>query len=954
MTPERWRQVKAVFESVADLPPGPRAERLTASCGDDATLRGEVEDLLAAEDHDDSLLDTSNPGVGRLLAEQMSDRRVGPYRLEREIGRGGMGVVYLAVRDDAQYHRRVAIKLLRRSVDSRATRSRFRRERQILAGLDHPSIARLLDGGTTERGVPYLVMEYVEGLPIDVFCDRRRLSVHERCALVQRVCLAVHAAHQSLVVHRDLKPSNLLITDDGMPKLLDFGVARLLNPELSDYTASATGPGTHPMTLNYASPEQVRGETVTAASDVYALGMLLYTLLTGRRPYQLGGRSRAAAQRLVCEIDPPPPSRQLQRDDPTNGQDEKPAADDRTTADAEANSDTQDDYGSAAERARYRRQTPEGLRRALVGDLDAIILKALRKEPQRRYLSAGDLAADLKRHLTHRPIRARRASRLDRLRKLTRRNPLAATLGVTLVVLVVALGVQALRLRAALAGAERSGVRAAAAQHHSEVVLGFLETLIEEADPVVGSGGVPGLDDFLESGARRARDRFQDRPAVQARLLDTFGMALRHRGRLEEARQHLESSLTLREAAHGPDHPTVADSLDSLGQLHFGTGEFNRAAAKHRRALAIRELHLGADHPQTAESQHNLAEVLHTLEQHDEAEMLYLRALAIRQRHFGPEHAKVAESLSELAYLRHDQRRYDEAEALHRRALATKRALYGDQHAEVATAIDYLAWTLQYKGERTAAEPLYRQVLAMRRQLLGDDHQAVALSLDTLGRLRFELGDPEEAESLLRAALATWQRLGDEQHPMLGTTLNNLALVLEDHGDFDQASTLLERAVAIYRRTLGHDNSSVAIAETNLGRVLAAAGAVAEAEARLREGLRIRRAVLPADHPDLAKSLGLLGELLARRQDPAAEPMLRESVAVMRTAYNGDDWRVAAARSRLGAGLVEIGRVEEGAPLVVESYQRLRQLRGDDDRATRRAAARHQALPTANAVLSGS
>ncbi len=735
MTPERWRRVKAVFDRVADLPPGLRTERLAADCGDDANLRVEVENLLAAEDHDDSLLDASTPGVGRLLAEQMSEQRVGPYRLEREIGRGGMGVVYLGVRDDAQYHSRVAIKLLRRSVDSRATRKRFRRERQILAGLEHPSIARLLDGGTTERGVPYLVMEYVEGLPINVFCDRRRLSVRERCALFGRVCMAVHAAHQSLVVHRDLKPSNLLITADGTPKLLDFGVARLLNPELSELTAGATGPGCHPMTLTYASPEQVRGETVTAASDVYALGMLLYTLLAGRRPYRLAGLSRAAAQRLVCESEPLLPSRQAMRDGSAERQQGEQAAGDAAETEARAGDDV-----TAAELARRRRQTPEGLRRALAGDLDAIVLKALRKEPQRRYLSAGDLAADLERHLTHRPIRARHASRLDRVRKLVRRNRLASALGVILVLLAFALGMQALRLRAALASAEQAGARAAAAQHSSEAVLGFLETLIENADPVIGPAGAHDLEGFLESGARQARDRFGDRPAVQARLLDTFGMALRHRGRLEPARQHLESSLTLREAAHGPDHPEVAASLDSLGQLHFGTGEFARAAAEHRRALAIRERHLGADHPQTADSLHNLAEVLHTLEQGDEAEALYLRALAIRRRHFGPEHAKVAESLSELAYLRHDQRRYDEAEALHRRALALKRAIYGDQHVEVATALDYLAWTLQYKGELAAAEPLFRQVLATRRQLLGEDHQAVALSLDTLGRLRHELG----------------------------------------------------------------------------------------------------------------------------------------------------------------------------------------------------------------------
>lgn len=830
-----------------------------------------------------------------------------------------MSVVYLARRDDDQYRHRVAIKLLKQSVDSETARRRFRRERQILAGLEHPSIARLLDGGTTEEGIPYLVMEHVDGLPIDTFCDRRQMSVSERCALVQQVCEAVHAAHQSLVVHRDLKPSNLLVTSEGAPKLLDFGIARLLHPASNDTTGGATAPGLHPMTPTFASPEQLRGESVTTASDVHALGVLLYLLLTGLPPHRVRGLDPVATARIVCEQDARWPSQRAH---------EQPGED---GADAET-------------RARLRGTSPGGLSRALAGDLDAIVSTALRKEPQRRYPSAQAMGEDLGRYLSDRPIHARRATSIDRLRKLVRRNRPAGVLAATALLLVAALAFQALRLHGSLRREAASRQHVQSERDRADAVLGFLESLIENADPVLGSGDALGLDGLLEDGARQARARFRDRPAVQARLLDTFGMALRHRGRTDAAEPHLRSSLALREEVFGPHHMEVAASLDSLGQLSFGTGAFDRAVALHRRALAIRARHLGENHPVSAESMHNLAEVLHTLEHHGEAEALYERALEVRRRHFGDRHPVVAESLAELAYLRHDQLRYDEAEALHRQALAIKRAHYGDHHAEVATALDYLAWTLQYKGELDAAEPLYREALAVRQALLGEDHQAVASSLDTLGRLRLEQGDVDEAESLLRAARAIWERRGDVAHPMFGTTLNNLALVLEARGRYDEAVSFFERVLPIYRRTLGDRNASVATVLNNLGRVHAAAGRAEAAEQSLRAGLRMRRAILVPDHPDVAKSLATLGELLASRGDPGAEDMLREAVALLRAAYGDEHWRVAEVRGQLGACLVRLGRSLEGLPLVVDSHERLRTLRGDHDRATRRAAQRRNAV----------
>src|SRR5262249_37724962 len=389
MTPERWEQVEEIFNAALDLPVDERGAFLSEACGDDLSLRKQIEYLIKcheqagafietpAEIHD-SLLPDCHPVT--LQPDAMVGRQIGVYRLVREIGRGGMGAVYLAVRADDQYQKRVALKLIRRGMDTKDILRRFRHERQILASLNHPYIAQLLDGGTTEDGLPYFAMEYVEGQPITNYCDTHKLTIAERLKLFRQVCEAVQYAHQNLVVHRDLKPSNILITADGAPKLLDFGIAKLLNPELSAQTIEPTVTALRLMTPEYASPEQVRGEPVTTASDVYSLGVVLYELLTAHRPYRLKSRSPHEIFRTVCEIEPERPSAVINRVETT----------------------TSDDGATLVSLtpeivSRAREEQPEKLRRRLQGDLDNIVLMAMRKEPQRRYAMVNQLSEDIRR-----------------------------------------------------------------------------------------------------------------------------------------------------------------------------------------------------------------------------------------------------------------------------------------------------------------------------------------------------------------------------------------------------------------------------------------------------------------------------------------------------------------------------------------------------------------------------
>lgn len=415
---DRYQELKDLFQAALELTPEAREDFLTEACQSDPALRAEINELLAAHERTDyfdavPLLSeslTDSPFADKLAPVPMVGQLLGPYRILREIGHGGMGTVYLAERDDKQFKKQVAVKLLRSSSAAQAAQNdlivrRFRQERQILASLEHPNIARLLDGGALPDGLPYLVLEYIEGQPLDAYCDEHQLSLRERLQLFRTVCAAVHYAHQNLVVHRDLKPSNILITPEGAPKLLDFGIAKILNPASFDQTIDQTLPSVRLMTPAYASPEQVRGETITTASDVYALGVILYELLTGHRPYQFSSSALHEASRVICEVEPPKPSTIVMRAETITGSDGQT----KTTL-------------NPAEVSRARKETPEKLRRQLTGDLDNIVLMALSKEPQRRYVSVEQLAEDLRCYLTGLPVSARNATWAYRAQKFMARN----------------------------------------------------------------------------------------------------------------------------------------------------------------------------------------------------------------------------------------------------------------------------------------------------------------------------------------------------------------------------------------------------------------------------------------------------------------------------------------------------------------------------------------------------
>jgi len=763
-----------------ERPPEIRAGFLDRECGKDEELRREVESLLeASETVADGFLDRPLLPVGdEPEPEVRAGRRLGAYRILDQIARGGMGTVYRAVRADDTYRQQVAIKVLKRGLDTDEIVRRFHHERQILARLVHPHISRLLDAGTTDDGLPYFVMEHVEGEPIDRWCDRRRLPLRARLELFRKVCAAVHFAHQHLVVHRDLKPANILITEDGEPRLLDFGIAKLLGPGQEGLTM----PELRPMTPEHASPEQIRGEPITTATDVYALGVLLYQLLTGRRPH---GDLRDAPLRAfhrICHEEPEAPSRALPR----------------------------------AARRRARR---------LAGDLDSIVLKALERDPRRRYGSVEQLSEDLQRHLRGRTVLARPPSLPYRVGKFVRRHRVGVALTAAVMLLVLGFGVTMKVLRDR---AERQRQRA-------EAVTAFLVDVFQRPNPELAKGEEVTARQLLDEGAKRIEAELAGAPAARADLMGAMGWAYLGLGHYERAESLLARSLSLRRVSAETQPEELARGLLDLAAVRWKLQRYDEAEELTREARTILSRG-GADSIDLARTLNNQAVLLRRQGNLRAAEQLYRESLAMKVRLLGEESADVATGKSNLALALKDQGRYDDAERLYRESLDLRLRLHGEMSTEVATTRNGLALVLQEKGDLAAAEELLRQSLDLRRRLRGPRHPRVASALNNLAFLLQLRGRLDEAEPLYRQALSILsERYGDD-HPRVAGVLRNFAALAFDRGAYADAEATVRRALAIFRRSLPADAWRMADAESVLGACLAARGRGAEAELLLRRG----------------------------------------------------------------------------------------------------------------------
>jgi len=809
-----WPRAKALFEEAQDRAPEERAAFLDAACTEDGVpndaLRREVERLLGYDDGADAYFDTlghalRGPGLGEDDPMPFPET-VGPWRVLREVGRGGMGQVFEAVRADGLYEQRVALKLVRPWLGAELV-ARFRSERRMLATLEHPGIARLIDGGVAADGRPYFAMEYVEGEPILAYADAAALGVEERLRLFLAVCEAVAYAHRRLIVHRDLKPSNILVSEtDGAaePKLLDFGIAKLLDMAEDDAGEGLTRTGHYLMTPEYAAPEQVTGGPVSTATDVYALGVLLYELLAGCSPYVLPDRSPQAVARAVCEQEPGRPSTVVGRGE----------------------------AAWAAEVAARRRTGVERLRRRLAGDLDTIVLQALRKEPERRYASVEALAADVRRHLGGRPVKARRDTLGYRTGKFVRRHRVSVAAALV-VVLALAGGLgaalwQGQRAAAAAAEARLEAARAEREAATAAEVSDFLVGLFSASAPGERRGDSLLVGEVLERGAARLDQDLGEQPAVRARMQAVLGRVYYELGRLGAADSLLRAAIASGDIA---DPDEEADARLVLSSVQMAHGDFEASIASARAVLDEAQARYDGDHALVAASLTQVGYAYVSQGRLDEAEPFLTGAVAMQARLHEEPHVNHAEALDNLGVLYYQQRDYERALALFREALGIQRTLHGGRpHPDLAISLDNVGAALLALDSLEQALPYVEESVAMQARLHAEPNLNHAISLNNYGVLLLRAGRRAEAEEALQESLAIKRALFGPDHPSVGVTTGWLGQVALEQGDAALAETRYRRAYAIAAASYEPGHGTRIGAAHALAGLLAGSGRQAEAE----------------------------------------------------------------------------------------------------------------------------
>ncbi len=850
MSDVRWQRIEELFNRVVELPEGERADALERGAGGDAALRKAVARLLEAHAHEasrvgavvDRAVDAGPPPFGR------AGGAAGHYVLGRALGEGGMGSVYLARRSDDVYAAEVAVKVLKvGAVDGDAAR-RFRAERRILAELNHPGIARLLDGGMTDDGAPYLVMEYVDGPPIDVHCAEKALSTRAVLELFRKVCDAVQYAHGRLVVHRDLKPANILVPSNGQPKLLDFGIAKLLADDRSALDPGITRTGLRPMTPSYASPEQVQGGPVTTATDVYALGVLLYELLTGVLPYPAQVTDGRSLEDAILGHTPAAPSVAL------------------TTRDGARSTNGGSREASA---------------RTLRGDLDTIVLKALQKDPVRRYASVEQLSDDLGRHLSGLPVRARPDTLGYRVGKFVRRNSGAVGSATLSFLLISALAVNS-AWQAARLERERDAVRVE--RDKAAAVSSFLVGVFEASDPDQAKGMDVTARDILANGRRRASEELADNPEVQAEVMAAIGSVYKSLGDYAAADSVLTDRLERARAGWGEESSEYAAALLDVGSLRDRQDRFEEAERAIRRALEIDTEVLGADADVTADAWAVLAGHYQASGEPAKAEAPLREALRIRRvtqgDSLGPMNA--------LSVVYGDLQRLDESIDMSRRVLDARRRMYGSDNTAVAAALNNLGGGLAKAGRHEEAAERLREGLEITERILPAGHpsiQALRNNLATeliLGPHRYE-----EAQVLLDSVAGAMRARGDRV--LLGRTLINVAAVASLQGRHAEALAALHEALDVFRPILGPDHPFLGVVYSAIGYAQHQLGRLDEAETSFKEALRLQRAGSAQD-PSIAHTLRNYGRLLVESgRIEEAEPMIAEAAELYARAFPPDD-----------------------------------------------------------------
>ena len=963
MNPERYRKARELFFAACALDEAERSALLEGACGEDVELREYVERLLAHDDEDASFLErpavehpVDVPSAGRLEP----GARIGHYVIRSLLGEGGFGEVYLAGQLEP-IRREVALKILKPGMDTRAVLARFEAESQALALMDHPAIAKVFDAGATESGRPYFVMERVEGVPLTQYCDEHRLDTRARTELFIRICDATQHAHQKGIIHRDIKPSNILVAaanGEGVPKIIDFGIAKALDRSLTQQTM-LTEEGQLIGTPAYMSPEQAAmgSMDIDTRSDIYSLGVVLYELLTGRPPFEPETLRRAgleAVGRTLRDTEPLTPSTQIK----------------------------QLGEGDAARVARQRRTDPSSLQRELRDDLDWITMKALEKDRTRRYASASELAAELRRHLVDEPVLAGPPSRLYRFVKFARRHRIGVT-AASLVLLALVAGGTAAGWQAAIAAKERN--RAVAAQGDAETkaetlseVNDFHHRMLTSAAPIVARGHEVTVREVLDEAARQI-ESFSGKPEVEAQVRNTIGISYLHLGKYREAQAQLRKALALFDRILRPKSREALTAMHNLAIALHRDGRFDEADRLAREVVELQTRALGEDHRDTLSSRNVLAQSLQGLGKLDEAEALYRqvserqrellgeededtlatltnlanclrgrgdlagaeriyrRVLDVQERVLGEDHPHTMTTISNLGSLLVARGRLPEAEQQIDRALEIKKRVLGDDHASTLATLFALAKLREAQGRIEDAERIYRETIAGQRRVLGELHEETLRSMGSLASLLMDRRRFDEAETLLKKILEVRQREFPERHPETLTAMHNYGTLLIHRRRFDEAEPLLRRTLTGRIEELGEDHGDTLVTRNNLSALLRARGKHDEAVRMARDVLASRKRVHGEEHPQTLIAMSNLAAQLSERGElEEAETLFRRCVAIASRILPDGHWHTAVFRGGLGKVLVKRGEHAEAERFLLEGYRVLKATLGaENDHAKR-------------------
>ena len=859
---EALAREEAIFHAALERPPEEREAYIELTCAADKALRDRVMRLVQADSEATEspvapIVDLVTRSMGKQApdVENLAGQRIGAYRLVRQIGEGGMGSVWLAERDDQEFERVVAIKLIKRGMDSEQVLRRFRIERRALGVLEHPSIARLIDAAIAPDGRPALVMEYVDGLPLTEFCESNRLGVTQRIELFLKVCDAVEYAHQRLVIHRDLKPSNIVVTPEGEPKLIDFGIAKLLSPDDED-EQTITRTHQRVLTPRYASPEQIRGDRVTTATDVFSLGVVLYELLTGRPPFDSPSGSRDEIGRLICEQNPVRPSTAV----------------------------TQAPSASASPGdATHRPIDPARLRRVLEGDLDMIVLMALRKEPERRYSSVAELAEDLRRHQADLPVRARPDTVGYRTAKFVRRNrgavvSASAVIGV-MIVAIGALSWMYTRTRTAEKAELEQRLAAEAKLVEADRVATFLEEMLESATPDRAEGKNPEvLREILDTAERRLDTELADQPGVRARIEHTLGTSYRLVGDYEKAERHLEQAEKIRRSLPEAGGARLGETLYERAALEMDRSQIDAAERYASEALEIFKRHDSEPTRRLANTEDLLACVELERGRFDEARLAFEKTIKRYEAILSPDAPELLGSYGKLAIANAQLGQIDTAVGMLRQALSRFEQAGGEISTQTIALKNNLAVLLRRSGLLDEAKTIYDQVVADADTHFGQGHRITLLARANRATVLHRLGRLDEAEHEFVDVLTKQQALLGPSHDNTLTTAFNYAQLLSDIGRFSDAEPLYLDVIARSEAHLGKLHPQTAQLKGAYARAILAhqPERIDEAQGLLSEQLDTLCQTLGEEHPATLRARRSLDELgptsdMAKTDSPSSD-----------------------------------------------------------------------------------